>query len=106
LSSASRVGQVDETGRRVVLGGGADHGGPADVDVLERVLERGIRAGDRLAEGVEVVDDDVDGRNLVATEFFEVLGLITPGEDAAVDHRVERLDAAVEDLRKAGERGD
>ena len=65
-----------------------------------------FRAGDGLAEGIEVVDDDVDGRNLVAAELFEVLGLIAPGEDAAVDHRVEGLHAAVKDLRETGERGD
>ncbi len=41
-----------------VLGGGADHGGPTDVDVLDADLKGGRgRGGDGLAEGVEVDND-------------------------------------------------
>src|SRR5699024_4387568 len=44
----------------VVLGGGADHRGPADVDLLDALVRGGAR-GDHLAEGVEVDDDEVEG---------------------------------------------
>ena len=36
----------------------------------------------------------------------EVVGPVTPGEDAAVDGRVQRLDPAVHHLGKAGDVGD
>src|ERR1044071_3257518 len=38
-------------------------------------------------------------------ERARVLGVVADGEDAAVDARVERLDAAVEHLREAGHFG-
>ena len=42
----------------------------------------------------------------LARELVHVLGLVAAGEEAAVDGRVQGLDAAVEDLGEAGEVGD
>ena len=81
----------------VVLGGGADHGRPADVDELDG----GVRG-----EGIEVDDDEVDGLDPVGLEVRQVLGLRTVGEDPAVDRGVEGLDAAAQHLGRAGHLGD
>jgi len=45
----------------VVLGRGADHAGPADVDVLDDLLEGDALLEDGLLEGIEVDDHHVDG---------------------------------------------
>ncbi len=86
-----------------VLRGGTDHRRPADVDVLDQGLERrgGLRG--RLAEGVEIDDHEVDGRDAVAREGLEVAGVIAAREDAAVHERMQRLDAAVHHLGRAGD---
>src|SRR4051794_18796556 len=43
-----------------VLGGGADGGGTADVDVLDDLVRRAARPGHRGGERVEVADHQVD----------------------------------------------
>ncbi len=82
----------------MVLGGRAQHGGAADVDVLDALFEGGAVAGNRVEEGIEIAGDEVDGANTVLLERFGVGGQVTPGQDAAMDGRVERLDAAIEHL--------
>ena len=59
-----------------------------------------------LRERIEVDDDEIDRRDAVARDRLEVVGTMTPREDAAVDRRVQRLDAAVHHLGKAGHVGD
>ena len=62
LSDPPVVGGVDQNQHgREVLGGGADHSGAADVDVLQRVQERCVRPAHRLNKRIEVAYDHVDG---------------------------------------------
>ena len=86
---------------RVVLGGGAQHGRPADVDVLHALGEGRARARDGGAEGVQVAGHEVDGREAVAVEVRAVGGQVAPREDARVHGGMERLHAPVEHLRQA-----
>ena len=81
----------------VVLGGGAHHGGTTDVDELDR----GVRG-----ERVQVRHHEVDGVDAVRLEVGLVLGLGAVGQDAAVDLRVEGLDAPAQHLGRAGHLGD
>ncbi len=105
LQSAGVVGGVHEDDHAgEVLRGRAQHGGPADVDVLQG-LGLGHAARDRLAEGVEVDAHEVDGVDAVRGELREV-PLVAPREDAAVNAGMQRLDAAVEDLGEAGDVAD
>ena len=80
----------------VVLGRGAHHGGPADVDQLDRGVRR---------ERVQVRHHQVDGLDAVGLQVVEVLGLGSVGEDAAVDLRVQGLDPPPEHLGRAGDLG-
>ena len=45
-------------------------------------------------------------RDAVGLRGGEIVGAIAPGENAAVDGRMERLDASVHHLGEAGDRGD
>ncbi len=89
----------------VVLGGGADHGRAADVDILDRGFGIGL-SGDGLFEGVEVDGDEIDRRDRVLFHLPEMLRQIAAGEDAAMDLRHQRLDAPVHDFGEAGMFGD
>ena len=98
------VGGVDDDGReRAVLGGGADHRGPADVDVLDRLGRRGVGAGDGALEGVEVDADEVDGLDRVLGGGAQVLVVVAQREQAGVEAGVQRLHAPVHHLGEAGE---
>src|SRR5579883_2422173 len=100
------IGGIDEHDhRREVLGGGAEQGYAADVDVLQRRVQVGA-AGDGAHERVEVDGDQIDRAQAVPLQLLQVRGHITAGQQPAVDGRVQRLDAAAQDLREAGEVGD
>jgi len=89
----------------VVLRRGADHRGTADIDLLERLGERDAGPRHRRLEGVEGDDDEVDGQDPVLLERVHIGGSVPPRQDAPMDLRVERLDAAVEHLGEAGDVG-
>ena len=96
------VGRVaDDRDGGVVLGRAAEHRRTADVDVLNRRLERDARAGDRLLERVEIDHHEVDRRDPVRGRLFDVGWVVAAEKEAAVHERVERLDATVEHLGEA-----
>ena len=99
LLVAAGVGDDQYAG--VVLGGGADHGWSADVDVLDRHLIADVRPGDRLLEGVEVHADEVDRLDAVLLKRRQVLGIVPVRQNPRVDVWVQGLDPPVHDLRKA-----
>ncbi len=96
------LGSVGQHGdEAVVLGGAADHRRAADVDVLDAVLERSAARHGRL-ERVEVDHDQIDRRDVVGLHGGQMAFQVAAGQDAAMDARVQRLDAAVHHLGEAG----
>jgi hypothetical protein len=86
----------------VVLGGGADHRRPADVDILDAVVER--RAlGDRLLERIEVHHQQVDRPDAVLLHGGGVVLVVADRQQAAMDFGMQGLDPAVHHLGRAGE---
>jgi len=90
--------------RGVILGRGAQHGGAADVDVLDRQGEVAVGARYGLLEGIEVDHHQVDRLDAVLGHH-RVVGA-APSQQAAVDLRVQGLHPAVHHLGKAGVVGD
>ena len=84
----------------VVLGCSPDHAGTADVDFLHGLLQ-GELAGDGAGKVVEVDADQINGDDVHLLQGLEVLGEILVAQDAAVDFRVQGLDAAAQDFREA-----
>ena len=78
--------------------------GTADVDLLDQVVEAHVAARRGLLERVEVDDDHVDRRDTELARRREVVGMVAPREDPAVDGRMQGLHAAVHHLGKAGNR--
>ncbi len=98
------VGGVDDDGGEgAVLRGRADHRGAADVDVLDRLGRRGVAAGNRALEGVEVHADEVDRLDLVLGRRAQMLLVIAQREQPCVEAGVQGLDAPVHHLGEAGE---
>ena len=85
----------------MVLGRRADHRRPADVDLLDGLLERHARLADRGLEGIEVDDHQLEGQDAVLGQGLHVLGVVVPAEDAAVDLGMQRLEPPVHHLGKA-----
>ena len=99
---AVAAGVDDDRDRGVVLGGGADHRGAADVDLLHALVGGGA-GGDRLLERVEVDDDQLERLDAQLGELLAVRVQPLVGEDAGVHARVQGLDPAVQALREAGQ---
>ena len=94
---------IDDHGHAlVILGGRAEHRGAADVDVLDRLLFRAPGPRDRRLERIEVDREHIDRIDRVLGERRVVDA--APREQAAVHARMQRLDAAVHDLRELGDR--
>ena len=95
------VGRIDDHGHRVmVLGRGAHHGRPTDVDVFDGIRVGAVGLGHGLRERVEIHDQQVDGRDVVLCHDGVVDA--ATAQEAAVHARVQGLDPPVHDLGKAG----
>ena len=97
------LGVHDDGAEGVVLGRRADHRRAADVDVLDDLGLVGPHARGGALEGIEVDDHQVDVLDVVLGGRAHVLGVVARREQAGVELGVQRLDAAVHDLREAGE---
>ena len=91
----------DDTDVRVILCRCAHQGRSADVDVLDGILQAAVWPGDRLAERIEIDDDQVDRWDAVLGERCAVRSDVAPGEDAGVHLGMQRLDAPVEHFRES-----
>ena len=90
----------------MVLGRRADQRRPADVDLLDGLLERHARPGDGGLEGIEIHHHQFEGEDAVLGQGLHVLGVVVAAEDAAVDLGMQGLQPAVHHFRKAGVLGD
>ena len=84
----------------MILRCGTNHRRTADVDILDRIVDRRVIARDRLLKGIEIHGKQVDRLNAVFIHH-RLVGP-APAQQPAVNHRVQRLDAAVHDLRETG----
>jgi hypothetical protein len=98
---AAVVGRVHHHEHRfVILRRGPQHGGSADVDVLDRLRVAAPRARDRGRERVQIHYQQVNRRDAVLGHNG-LVGAAAP-EQSAVDLRVQGLEAPAHDLREAG----
>ncbi len=100
------VGGVGDDGHvGVVLGRGPHERGSADVDLLDQrgVIEVALRRG--LLEAIQVHHHQAEGIDTQFRELLAVRGVSEVRQHPAVDARMERLDTAVEHLRRTGDLG-
>ena len=80
----------------------AQHRRPADVDVLNRVVQFHVRPGDGLLEGIKIYDDEINRPNVMCADCGFVRFVAANEQQAAVNFWMERFDAAIEHFGKAG----
>ena len=86
----------------MVLGGGPDHRRPADVDLLDQLIDRDPGTLECGRERVQVHHHELERRDAGAQQLMAVIGEAPIGQQPTVDARVQGLDPAVEHLRAAG----
>ena len=89
----------------MVLGGGADHRRPADVDVLDAIVVGGA-FGDGGLERIKVHHQEIDRLDAVLLHRRGVLLVGADAQQAAMHFRVQGLDPAIHHFRKTGQLGD
>ncbi len=107
LEHTGVIGGIDD-GRHalVVLGCRSQHRRSADVDVLDRVVEAAVRICDSALERVEVDRQYFDRVDPMLGQRLHMRWIGPTRQQPGMDARVERLDAPVEHLGKAGVVGD
>jgi hypothetical protein len=99
----SRVDHNSDGGE--ILGGGAEHGGSPNVDVLQGVIQRDVGIADGFDERVKVHHHQVDSINAVAIQLGHVVWRVPPRQQPAVNRGMQRLDPAFQYFRRAGHLG-
>ena len=89
----------------VILGGRANHGWAADINVLDAGSEVAA-AGQCRFERIKAHDHDIDRADVMRTHRFEMFGIVAPCQQSPVHRRMQRLDAAIHHFRKTSERAD
>src|SRR5690606_16553661 len=89
-----------------VLGGGANHGGSADVDILDQLFQSGFRSSRDFLKLIEIHHHQVNARNAVLGDRVHMSGFGAHGENPTVHHRVQRLHAAVQHFGELGDFSD
>src|SRR5690606_28370372 len=73
----------------------------ADVDILDGILQGHARLSNRFLKGIQIADDDVDGRITILAQIFKVFLTVTR-ENARVDSGVKCFDTPAKKLVDAG----
>ena len=89
-----------------ILGRRTQQRNAADIDLLDRFAQRRAVARNRRFERVQVRDNRRNRGDRVFARFGDVRGIGAVLEDAAEDVGMQRLDAAVEERRVAGQIAD
>jgi hypothetical protein len=89
-----------------ILGGGADHGRSADIDVLDQLFESHAGLGGGFFEGVKIYDDHVDRLDAMLGNSCDVCRIFTSVQDGAMNLGMQRFHTPIEHLGKSGELGD
>ena len=87
-----------------VLGRGTDQRRPADVNILDRLLVRYIRASNGRLERIQVHNDQFKFDDAMFGQRRHVVGPIVTAKNSSMDLGVQRLDPTVHHLGKSGVR--
>ena len=100
------IGRRHDRQAGLVLRRGADHRRPADVDLLDELVERDPGSLGGGGERVEVHHDELERSDRCRCQLAAMIDEPPIGEDAGVDPGMERLDPPVEHLRRTRYRRD
>ena len=101
LAVPRRVGDGGHSG--VVAGCSGEQCRAADVDHLDGFVDRHEPRAHLRGKVADVDRDDIDQADLLGLQLGQLLGLVSPCQDAGVHHGMERLDLAAGDRLGAGQ---
>ena len=81
-----------------ILSGGSEHRGPADVNLLERLIERYAVPGDGSLKRIQIDDNKIDRGDVEFGKLLAVGRIFRDCKEPRVDLRMERLYTAIENL--------
>src|SRR5881397_1201138 len=84
----------------MILRGRAQHRGATDIDLLDRLRERGVRLRHGLAKWIEVHGDEIDRRYAVLFHRGDVIGIISSCQQPAVNFWMQGLYSTIHHLRE------
>ena len=79
----------------VILGRRPQQRRPANVDILDRLGKRAVRAGDRLLKRIQIHDHQIDRLQAVFVHRPDMLGVVPAVQNPGVNTRVQGLDPSV-----------
>ena len=88
----------------MIFRGSSNHRGPADVNILDCIVDGCVVARNRLLERIQIDDQQIDRLDSVLGHYCLIDA--ATAQQPAVNDRVQRFDAAVHDLREVGFLGD
>ena len=104
VEHARVIGRIDDDEHVAkVLGRGANQTRAADVDLFDQLIKRRVPPRGGARKRIEIDDDKIDWRDLVPAQRVAIAGQMSPRQNAAVNFRMKRLDAAVHHLGHAGD---
>jgi len=89
----------------MVLRRRAQHRRSADVDLFDRFRDRHAFTRNRLLEGIQIDDHQIDGRDSKPGDIREMIAVVAIVKNRAEDSRRERFHTPAENFRRAGPRG-
>src|SRR5712691_7047025 len=88
-----------------ILGGGAQHGGTADVDVFDELFRGEFLLGGSSFKGIQVDDDEVNRGDAVLGGLLLIFGMIAAKQQPAMHFGVQSLHAPAEPFRELQDSG-
>ena len=86
----------------VILGGGTEHGRPADIYFFNSFLQRDSGPGDGFFKRIQIHADQVDGLDAIFLSLAHMLLIVAAVQQAPVHHGMKRLQAPFKQLRFSG----
>src|SRR5690606_21742955 len=100
------VGRIDDDGYparfgAMVLGGSAQHGRAANINIFNGIGKSAAFACDGFAERVEIDDQQIDAIDAVLFDGLQVFFAVAASQQATVDFWVQGFDTTIQDFRGA-----
>ena len=100
INNPAIVFRVDHNGHKgMVFGGGADHGGAANIDIFDGIGQAAVFFGNRGFKGVEIHHHQINGGNIIFCHYRFICA--PASQNTAMNFWMQGFDPPVHDLRKA-----
>ena len=86
----------------MIFCGRTHHGGPTNINVLDRLIPGDISLGHRFPEGIQIHNHHINQLDVLLFKIVLMGRITTLGQNSTVNTGMQRFDAATQNLRGAG----